>query len=81
MKNYYKVPEQDSMLRDVTLQGLECMLSCASWKQQEKQKGLCNMTTISDGIDDRAFQTLQKGPLDYFSTEVSFISQVYTSGN
>ena len=39
------------------------------------------MTTILDGIDDRAFQTLQKGPLDYFSTEVSFISQVYTSGN
>lgn len=39
------------------------------------------MTTILDGIDARAFQTLQKVPLNYFSTEVSFISQVHTSGN
>lgn len=39
------------------------------------------MTTILDGIDDRAFQTSQKGPLDSFSREVSCISQVHTSGN
>lgn len=75
------MPEQESVLRDVTLQYLECMLRCVSWKKWEKQKGLCNMTTILDGIDDRGFQTLQKVPLNYFSTDVSFISQVHTSGN
>ena len=75
------MPEQERVLRDVPLQCLECMLRCVSRKHWEKQKGLCNMTTILDGIDARAFQTLQKVPLNYFSTEVSFISQVHTSGN
>ena len=65
----------------MTLQGLEYMLRCLSQEQWKKLKSLCNMTTILDGTDYRTFQALQKVLLDSFGLEVSFISQVHTSGN
>lgn len=39
------------------------------------------MATISDGTDYRTFPTVLKVLLDNSGIEVSFISQVYTSGN